>query len=102
MPMLRPRSITRRAVFQHWSSPGWQRQSDVTWLQVWAEDVQTGDPELQKWSSSNHEEVELSRWGWAEVVPLWHTLHPQNPLNLLAATGIKQVKTEAREKQAVT
>lgn len=72
------------------------------WLQVCAEDVQTGNAELQKSSGSSLEEVEPCRWGWAEVVQLWHTLHPQNPLNLLAATGIKRVKTEAREKQAVT
>lgn len=36
----------------------------------------------------------------AEAAQLWHSLCPQNPLILLMATGIEQVKTEASEEQA--
>lgn len=84
------------------ASPNRQRQNDVTRLQVWAEDIQTGNLELQKLNGGNQEEVDRPRWGWAEAVQLWHAPCPQNPLILLAAMRIEQVKTEASKEQAVT
>lgn len=84
------------------ASPDWQRQNDIAQLQAWAEDIQTGNPELQKLNGGNHEELERPRWGWAEAVQFWHAPCPQNPLILLAAMGIEQVKTEASEEQAET
>lgn len=38
----------------------------------------------------------------AEAAQLRHSLCPQNPLILLMAMGIEQVKTEASKEQAVT
>lgn len=68
--------------------------------------AQTANLELQKWKGGNHKELKWSQQrSWeaqpgAEAAQL--RLCPQNPLILLMAMGIEQVKTEASKEQAVT
>lgn len=90
------------------ASPKQQKQNDVTWLQEWAENVQTVNLELQQRKGGNHQEGKWSHWcsQGAEPGPqaaqLRHSLCPQNPLILLMAMRIEQVKAEASKEQAVT